>query len=221
MKVCPQCEFIYEDDQRLCDMEGAELVYDPAPRALAVASDPAGPMVNSRWRRFETTAVIGVVLGIVLVLSFDVFTLPTQEQLSTTASQKTNHSSEQVTGESAVPPNLDLSLPVPVFAPVDAMPVPVAPPAEALPAPAAMASPESPSPQPMDLSGPGAKATSKASSVVKLSPEPSHPTAPRLAKSTRKPQRAGAKPREANHKESGIGTFLKKTGRILKKPFRF
>jgi hypothetical protein len=177
-------------------------------------------LTNSRWRRFETTAVIGVVLGIVLVLGFDVFTLRTQEHLSTAASQKTNHSSEQVTAGSAVPPNLDLSLPVPVFAPVVAMPVPVAPPADATQAPAAMASPESPSPQPMDLSGPGARATSKTSSVVKLSPAPSHPTAPRLAKSTRKPQRADAKPRESNHKESGIGSFLKKTGRVLKKPFR-
>ena len=28
MKLCPQCEFIYEDDQTLCDMDGRELVYD-------------------------------------------------------------------------------------------------------------------------------------------------------------------------------------------------
>jgi hypothetical protein len=29
MKLCSQCEFIYEDDQELCDMDGAELVYEP------------------------------------------------------------------------------------------------------------------------------------------------------------------------------------------------
>ncbi len=41
MKLCPQCEFIYEDDQTLCDMDGKELVYDP--RALAFAGNvPAG-----------------------------------------------------------------------------------------------------------------------------------------------------------------------------------
>ena len=28
MKLCPQCEFIYEDDQSLCDMDGKELVSD-------------------------------------------------------------------------------------------------------------------------------------------------------------------------------------------------
>jgi hypothetical protein len=29
MKLCPQCEFIYEDDQKFCDMDGQELVHDP------------------------------------------------------------------------------------------------------------------------------------------------------------------------------------------------
>ena len=28
MKRCPQCEFIYEDDQSLCDMDGVLLVLD-------------------------------------------------------------------------------------------------------------------------------------------------------------------------------------------------
>jgi hypothetical protein len=34
MKLCPQCEFIYEDDQSICDMDGKELVYDPGPLAF-------------------------------------------------------------------------------------------------------------------------------------------------------------------------------------------
>ncbi len=34
MKLCPQCEFIYEDDQKFCDMDGQELVHDPKPRAF-------------------------------------------------------------------------------------------------------------------------------------------------------------------------------------------
>jgi hypothetical protein len=29
MKLCSQCEFIYEDDQERCDMDGGELVYEP------------------------------------------------------------------------------------------------------------------------------------------------------------------------------------------------
>ncbi len=30
MKRCPQCEFIYEDDQSCCDMDGIDLVFDHA-----------------------------------------------------------------------------------------------------------------------------------------------------------------------------------------------
>lgn len=29
MKLCSQCQFIYEDEQERCDMDGAELVYEP------------------------------------------------------------------------------------------------------------------------------------------------------------------------------------------------
>lgn len=28
MKRCPLCDFIYEDDQSVCDMDGIELVHD-------------------------------------------------------------------------------------------------------------------------------------------------------------------------------------------------
>jgi len=34
MKLCPHCEFIYEDDQSLCDMDGAALVHNPVPTAF-------------------------------------------------------------------------------------------------------------------------------------------------------------------------------------------
>jgi len=29
MKLCSQCQFIYEDEQERCDMDGAELVHEP------------------------------------------------------------------------------------------------------------------------------------------------------------------------------------------------
>ena len=47
MKLCPQCEFIYEDDQRFCDMDGQELVHDPSPRVFAEnAPVPAAGLQN-------------------------------------------------------------------------------------------------------------------------------------------------------------------------------
>ena len=206
MKVCSQCEFIYEDDQSLCDMDGAELVYDPAPLALtqAALSEVATPLANSRWRRLAATAIAGIVLGTVLVLLFQVFTLLTQEQLSRTGSQSPNSSSAQATGESAVPGNLDLALPVRL-----------APPVDALPAPVPIASPLSPS-QSTGLPERTSKAT-----MDMLSQPPAKAQGSRLAEVTRRRERINPKPSEANHKESGIGSFLKKTGRVLKKPFKF
>ena len=48
MKRCPQCEFIYEDDQSLCDMDGVLLVFDsrklPNFHALTTTGDP--PKLN-------------------------------------------------------------------------------------------------------------------------------------------------------------------------------
>lgn len=34
MKLCPQCEFIYEDEQSFCDMDGTGLVHNPASERL-------------------------------------------------------------------------------------------------------------------------------------------------------------------------------------------
>jgi hypothetical protein len=39
MKLCSQCEFIYEDDQESCDMDGAELVYQPRRKAPGKTPD--------------------------------------------------------------------------------------------------------------------------------------------------------------------------------------
>ena len=40
MKRCPQCEFLYEDEQSLCDMDGILLVYDSRqlPHLQAIAT---------------------------------------------------------------------------------------------------------------------------------------------------------------------------------------
>src|SRR6185503_8780423 len=55
MKLCPQCEFIYEDDQGFCDMDGKELVNDSGP--LAFAGIPLSPPHQSQQH-----AVTGVSL---------------------------------------------------------------------------------------------------------------------------------------------------------------
>ena len=38
MKRCPQCEFVYEDEQTVCDMDGSELLHE----ALSLPLQPVG-----------------------------------------------------------------------------------------------------------------------------------------------------------------------------------
>ena len=62
MKLCPQCEFIYEDDQNLCDMDGEALVYDnrlgvfPGILPAATGRRPTKPRL--RFRVVSTIAAL-------------------------------------------------------------------------------------------------------------------------------------------------------------------
>jgi hypothetical protein len=72
MKRCPHCEFIYEDDQSHCDMDGTKLTYDSRPlpklQALSVVPEP-----DSRWRSRAVpvfaSALLAIVLGLVYFVS--------------------------------------------------------------------------------------------------------------------------------------------------------
>lgn len=74
MKHCPQCDFIYEDDQIVCDMDGKELVLDPATSVSAtpVMVSDGLPMESTgrRWRNFALlTAFVIAALVIVIYLA--------------------------------------------------------------------------------------------------------------------------------------------------------
>ena len=77
MKRCPQCEFIYEDDQSLCDMDGVLLVLDsrtlPNFHALATVEAPA---IGSKpaWRHRTFPAMAALILATVLSLVYFVST---------------------------------------------------------------------------------------------------------------------------------------------------
>src|SRR5215218_7774889 len=68
MKRCPQCEFIYEDDQSLCDMDGVLLVFDartlPNMHALATVSAPIADKPQRRSRMVPAFATLILMLGI-------------------------------------------------------------------------------------------------------------------------------------------------------------
>ncbi|MGI8918029.1 MAG: hypothetical protein ACR2H6_05460 [Pyrinomonadaceae bacterium] len=64
MKRCPQCEFIYEDEQTRCDMDGIDLVLDnPTP---SVTSPKPPPRAKRNTSRRSVLSVCGVVLGVLI-----------------------------------------------------------------------------------------------------------------------------------------------------------
>src|SRR5215211_6006148 len=72
MKRCPKCEFIYEDDQSLCDMDGVLLVFDsrtlPSLHALQTVPAKTSPKRNRAVPAFATLILI-LVLGMVYYVS--------------------------------------------------------------------------------------------------------------------------------------------------------
>ncbi len=185
MKRCSQCDFIYEDDQHLCDMDGNELVYEPTLQALQViaakAADrlPARPAKSGSGRP-ALLAGAAVLIGTVLFVGYSGFT-------SEYAPQNTKAPSTNVIRAPQSTP-------------------------DHTPATPAVSPTPSPSRSPR-LEKTGVRPTI-ASPVAR--------STPRFRSTAQRRETTRPQPTKANHKkESGIGGFLKKTGKILKKPFKF
>lgn len=165
MKRCPKCEFIYEDDQSLCDMDGVLLVLDSRtlPNHRALQTVPPAKTMGKRNRAVPAfaTLILALVLGMVYYVS-------------------TERRATQDTDIPAQPIAASALNPVPEVKP--------------------------------------AAETSK--------PEPARPTVATAAavpvkKALAKPAPIPAKPKvEAKKEDSKVGNILKKTGRLLKKPFK-
>jgi outer membrane biosynthesis protein TonB len=175
MKRCPQCEFIYEDDQSLCDMDGVLLVLDTRklPNLHALTTVP----VKARQRRNRAvpafaTLILALVLGTVYYVSTRRNTLPTAEAPASITSTSNPGPEANPTPKAQPSEESKHAQPVESKQP---------PPVEAKPAPAKK---------------PAVKTSSVSVSQPKPSPEP-------------------------KKDESKVGSLLKKTGRILKKPFKF
>ncbi|CAN5537632.1 hypothetical protein BH20ACI3_BH20ACI3_34730 [soil metagenome] len=79
MKRCPQCDFIYEDEQHLCDMDGYELVYEPNFQPLPISGShlstkPPVQLVKSARRRLMLWFAIVFLLGTALFVGYSGFT---------------------------------------------------------------------------------------------------------------------------------------------------
>jgi outer membrane biosynthesis protein TonB len=74
MKRCPQCEFIYEDDQSHCDMDGTRLTHDahPLPKLQVLTTTSTsgdGSKARSRLVALVATLVLAGVMALVYYVS--------------------------------------------------------------------------------------------------------------------------------------------------------
>jgi cytoskeletal protein RodZ len=176
MKRCPKCEFIYEDDQSLCDMDGVLLVFDSRklPNHEALQTVPAPKTAPKRNRAVPAfaTVILALVLGLVYYVSV-------------------HRKATQNSYTPAAPSAASTSNPVP--AEVNLNPTPESQP------PAEEPKPEQPKP----AAAAAAPAPVKKAAATKPTPAPAKPKV------------------EEKKDESKVNSILKKTGRILKKPFKF
>jgi hypothetical protein len=74
MKRCLQCEFVYEDEQGVCDMDGSELVHEaeslPFPPLPSDASEPAVLTAKSAPRNFAVPAFAGIILAALFLIAY-------------------------------------------------------------------------------------------------------------------------------------------------------
>ena len=175
MKRCPQCEFIYEDDQSLCDMDGVLLVFDSRtlPSDHVLTTVPAKAQAK---RHRAVPAFATLILALVLSMVYYVSTQRKATQSAYTA-----------------PPSAATTInAVPV---AEVNPTPEAQPSETV--------------QPEEVEKP--KSAPKAATVSAVKKPTAKATSSTQVKTTTEPKK----------EESKVGSILKKTGRILKKPFKF
>lgn len=230
MRRCPECDFIYEDDDKLCAMDGAALVNHSGPLAFEESARPQLPQLppppNSHGRGL-TLIASGAILAIALFLYFHSVSRRNILQSNSGAAKTYNSSSPADRSPAAV-------IPVEAKSPI------------ITPSPTLNSTPEktdasrkSYRARQLDdhdpfLAVPVETATplprplpSFTSARVKVdvpsdkSVSPLKPTTPLTASVPSATPKQDVKPTDNNQKnESKITSFFKKAGRVLKKPFK-
>lgn len=70
MKRCTQCEFIYEDDQSVCDMDGQSLTSDYAFPVASTSEKSASPLKPSSLRGIALPAGAGLLMALLFSVGF-------------------------------------------------------------------------------------------------------------------------------------------------------
>ena len=229
MRRCPACDFIYEDDERLCAMDGTGLVHVSGPLPFEESAlQQSAARTNSHGHSLTLIAA-GIVVVIALVLYFNNVANRNALQSNPLGAAKTYNPSPPdgqnpvvVTPvETATP----FSTPSPAFNPTP--PKTDAPRktyrARQLddhdPLRAGPSETERPLPRPLPSFTP-----TRAKIDVPSNKSVSSPVKPNLPPSESRPSATPpkeVKPTDTNQKnESQITSFFKKAGRVLKKPFK-
>ncbi|HEX3145552.1 MAG TPA: hypothetical protein VHQ64_16375 [Pyrinomonadaceae bacterium] len=239
MKRCPECQFLYENESIKCDMDGTSLRY-----TVALPSIPG--LAKSIWDRWTITLLCAVILGTVLVILYratpSAYTSSTPARVDSTKGELPSTNQDAQTSETATPSESSAAEQAvdssetsdgsndpfdyhsttiankpqrskrgaPVLDEQEMSPAPVThfEPAATLPVAAtssAAAKPVTTAIGPVEKTTPGQAASPSTTSVS------AHP---------RPPDGYSGKPATQNEKkESGLKSFFKKAGKVLKKPF--
>ena len=203
MKRCPQCEFIYEDDQSLCDMDGILLVFDSRalPNLQQLSTSNSLLVTKTNWKGRSFPAAAALILTTVFCLVYYV---------STQTHVLRNSNPLATPGAQAVPKGAAITEP--------STSTPTAPPIAAKDDPDKVDDANTADKTPAI----GSTANEKTPATAPIISRPSSPAKTLKTKSTSPPKsRSSVQVAPANPKqESSIGSFFRKTGRILKKPFK-
>jgi hypothetical protein len=217
MRLCPVCDFIYEDDEKLCAMDGTGLVNHSGPLPFEESALPqAAAPANSHWRG-ATLIAAGVILAIALFVFFHNVAKRNGLQNKPKAAAQTRNPSPAGT------PNPVVAVPVETASPLTTpSPVLNPTPAKSDPRPRSHRArqPGENDPfraVPVDIATPSPVPAlpTRAKIEVPLDVFPSLPVKPNPPRSSPTPHKTDTNQK----KESKITTFLKKAGRLLKKPF--
>ena len=210
MKRCPQCEFIYEDEQTTCDMDGTMLAFDASNVAASAVS-------QSPLRSFALPAIVGTMLAALLFVAFYASPLmfASPDARSRAPEAQTSPPSNPAPEPAATQPTNDQpSLPSAEEASDERRAEPVA---------IATNDREAAKTNHTNTRAADSRLTIRRG----VPPLRRVPSLPRLPPARVGPPVSSPKDRSDQHahgdakRPSKLGSFLKKTGRVIKKPFKF
>ncbi len=213
MKRCPQCEFIYEDEQNTCDMDGTILAFESTSASSKVKQSPL--------RAFALPAIVGTMLAALLFVAFyaSPLMLASPDARSRPPEAQTSPATDPSPEPAATQPALNEPFPLPPEVASDE------PSSEPVTASAAH-----------ELEPATTSNTDSRSGDGRLTIRRGLPPLPRVRSLPRLPPARIGKPASSSpvdrnrnaqvahgdsSRPSKVRSFLKKTGRIIKKPFRF